>query len=176
MLHNLIRKDYCILLTCQHLWVSLSISGAFLIAQLVKNLPAMRETWVRSLSWEDPLEKGRATHSSILAWRIPWTIQSDMTECLSLHFTSLHFTINPWVGKIPWSRKWQPTPVFLPGKLHGKRSLEGQHPWSCKESDTSKPLNTHIHMQALSEYQLHCHLYQLWRNTDVAYETLLKTC
>ena len=43
------------------------------MAQLVKNLPAMRETWVRSLGWEDPLEKGKATHSSILAWRIPWT-------------------------------------------------------------------------------------------------------
>ena len=44
------------------------------VAQLVKNLPAMRETWVRSLGWEDPLEKGKATHSSILAWRIPWTV------------------------------------------------------------------------------------------------------
>ena len=47
---------------------------ASLVAQLVKNLPAMRETWVHSLGWEDPLEKGKATHSSILAWRIPWTV------------------------------------------------------------------------------------------------------
>ena len=45
--------------------------GASLIAQLVKNPPAMQETLVRSLGWEDPLEKGKATHSSILAWRIP---------------------------------------------------------------------------------------------------------
>ena len=45
-----------------------------LIAQLVKNLPAMRETWVPSLGWEDPLEKGKATHSRILAWGIPWTV------------------------------------------------------------------------------------------------------
>ena len=43
------------------------------MAQTVKNLPAMQETWVHSLSWEDPLEKGMDTHSSILAWRIPWT-------------------------------------------------------------------------------------------------------
>ena len=43
------------------------------MAQMVKNLPAMWKTWVRSLAWEDPLEKGMATHSSILAWRIPWT-------------------------------------------------------------------------------------------------------
>ena len=47
---------------------------ASLVAQLVKNLPAMQETWVWSLGWEDPLEKGMATHSSILAWRIPWTV------------------------------------------------------------------------------------------------------
>ena len=47
---------------------------ASLVAQLVKNLPSVRETWVPSLGWEDPLEKGKATHSSILAWRIPWTV------------------------------------------------------------------------------------------------------
>ena len=45
-----------------------------LVAQMVKNLPAIHETWVQSLGWEDPLEKGKATHSSILAWRIPWTV------------------------------------------------------------------------------------------------------
>ena len=44
---------------------------ASLMAQMVKNLPAVRETWLRSLSWEDPLEEGMAVHSSILAWRIP---------------------------------------------------------------------------------------------------------
>ena len=47
--------------------------GASLVAQMIKNLPAMRETQVQSLGWEDPLEKGMATHSSILAWGIPWT-------------------------------------------------------------------------------------------------------
>ena len=49
----------------------LQCSWTSLVAQLVKNLPAMRETWVRPLDWEDPLEKGKATHSSMLAWRIP---------------------------------------------------------------------------------------------------------
>ena len=63
----------------------LQYSWASLVAQLVKNLPTMRETWVRSLGWEDPLEKGKATHSSILTWRIPWGHkQSDTTEPLSL--------------------------------------------------------------------------------------------
>ena len=52
----------------------LQYSWAPLVAQLGKNPPAMRETWVRSLGWEDPLEKGEATHFSILAWRIAWTI------------------------------------------------------------------------------------------------------
>ena len=45
--------------------------------KMVKHLPAMQETWVRSLGWEDPLEKEIATHSSILAWRIPWTKEPD---------------------------------------------------------------------------------------------------
>ena len=51
----------------------LQYSWASLVAQLVKNTPPMQETWVQSLGWEGPLEKGKATHSSILAWRIPWT-------------------------------------------------------------------------------------------------------
>ena len=52
----------------------LQYSWTSIVTLLVKNLPAMRETWVRLLAWEDPLEKGKATYSSILAWRIPWTV------------------------------------------------------------------------------------------------------
>ena len=52
----------------------LQYSWAYLVAQLVKKPPAMQKTWVQSLGWKDPLEKGKATHSSILAWRIPWTV------------------------------------------------------------------------------------------------------
>ena len=58
----------------------LQYSWASLVAQLVKNLPAMWETWVQSLGWEDPMEKGKATHSSILAWRIPWTTVHGVTQ------------------------------------------------------------------------------------------------
>ena len=50
------------------------IKRVSLMAQMVKNLPTLREAWVRSLGWEDPLEKGKPTHSSILAWRIPWNV------------------------------------------------------------------------------------------------------
>ena len=62
--------------TGEEIGYPLQYSWASLVAQLVKNLPVMREIWAQSLGWEDPLEKGKATHSSILAWRIPWTIQS----------------------------------------------------------------------------------------------------
>ena len=54
--------------------LSLKERGASLVAQRLKRLPTMRETWVRTLGWEDPLEKGKATHSSILAWRSQWTV------------------------------------------------------------------------------------------------------
>ena len=54
------------------------------MALMVKNLPAMQETRVRSLGWDDPLEKGMATHSSILAWRIPWTEKSGGLQSMGL--------------------------------------------------------------------------------------------
>ena len=64
------------------------------VAQLVKNPPAKRETWVQSLGWEELLEKGKAIHSSILAWTIPWTVysmgsqESDTTERISLSLST----------------------------------------------------------------------------------------
>ena len=57
---------------------------ASLVSQMVKNLPAMRDTQVQSLGWVDPLEKGMATHSSILAWRIPWTEEPGKLQSLGL--------------------------------------------------------------------------------------------
>ena len=58
---------------------------AFLVAQMVKNLPAIQETWVQSLGWEDLLEKRTATHSSILAWRIPWKEEPEGLLSIGLH-------------------------------------------------------------------------------------------
>ena len=121
------------------LWVSL-------VAQRIKRLPAMQEIQIRSLGWEDPLEKEMATHSSILAWRIPWTeepggLQSTGVTKSRTRLSDFTFTFNfrwlsgkeftcqfwrhrrrvfdPWVGKIPWRRKWQTNAIFLPGKFHG---------------------------------------------------------
>ena len=131
--------------------------GASLVAQLVKNLPAMQETWVSSLGWEDSLEKGMATHSSILAWRIPmnrgawWAtlhgVAKSRTQLEQLSIYTWDFPggasgkepacqsrrckrhgFDPWVKKIPWKRAEQPTPVFLLGKSHGQRSLAGCSP------------------------------------------------
>ena len=62
----------------------ISFCQASLVAQMVKNPPAMQETWVQSLGWEDPLEKGTATHSSILAWRIPWTEEPGRLQSMGL--------------------------------------------------------------------------------------------
>ena len=59
--------------------------GASLMAQKVKNLPAMEEMWVRPLGWEDTLEKGKATHSSILAWEIPWTEDPGRLQSTGSH-------------------------------------------------------------------------------------------
>ena len=81
---------------------------ASLVARRVKNPPVMQETWVQSLGWEDPLEEEMAAHSSMLAWRTPWTEepgyspwgrkQSDTAERLSLHFTHQHL---PFSFSIP---------------------------------------------------------------------------
>ena len=155
--------------------------GASLVAQLVKNPPAMGESGPWSLGWEDPLEKGKSTHSSILAWRIPWTVyspwsckESDTPERLSLSlwwcFTggangkepACQFRrhercgFDPWVGKIPWRKKWQRTPVFLLGESYGQRSLAGYSPWDRKESDVTE-VTEHAHM----------HAYEFWRDTNI---------
>ena len=81
----------------------LQYSLASLVAQLVKNLPAMQETWLGSLDWEDPLEKEKATHSNILAWRIPWTVRSMGSQRIRhdwATFTSLHLELLCTQGKI----------------------------------------------------------------------------
>ena len=87
---------------------------------MVKRLPAMQETWVLSLGREDPLEKEMGTHSSALAWKIPWTEESGRLQSMGSQrvghdcMTSLSlFTF------VHWRRKRQPTPVFLPGESQG---------------------------------------------------------
>ena len=63
--------------------------------------------------------------------------------------------LNPWVRKIPWSRKWQPTLVFLSGKFHGQRSLVGYSLWSCKEPDTTEHTRAHTHTHTHTYTHIH---------------------
>ena len=111
----------------------LVIPCASLVAQRLKGLPAkMRETWVRSLGWEDPLEKEMATHSSILAWRIPWTeepggLQSTGSQRVGHDWSDLAAVAYLVVSFLP--------SVLLPGKSHGRRSLVGcRHDWATSLS------------------------------------------
>ena len=153
--------------------------GASVVAQRLKCLPAMRETWVRSMGQEVPLEKEMATHSSILAWRIPRTEEPGRLQFMGLqsqtrlsNFTFIHREGNgnplqysclentmdggAWWATVHgvakswtrlsnftftfmhWRKKWQPTPVFLPGESQGWQSLVGCHLWGCTESDTTE--------------------------------------
>ena len=73
---------------------------------------------------------------------------------------------NPWVGKIPWRRKWQPAPVFLPGKSHGWRSLVGYSPWGCKESDTTERLH----------YNLFSYLFYWWNLGCLQFSVAVNNC
>ena len=149
-----------------HIW---STRGFSLVAQMVKHLPTMWETWVRSPDGEDPLEKEMATHSSTLAWKIPWE-KTDRLQSMGWQrvghgwATLLHLLqgllrwhsgkepayqfrrhkrsrFDPRIGKVPWRRKWLPISVFLPGKSHGQRSLAGYSLWGHKELDMTEQLN-----------------------------------
>ena len=123
-------------------------SWASLVAQIVRNMLVMRETWVQSLGWEDPLEKGTSTHSSILARRIPWTEEPGSLQSMGSqsqtqlsNFQSYggasgkepvcqcrrckRHRFDPWVRKVPWRKEWQPTQVEKKKKssLNFKMSL-----------------------------------------------------
>ena len=98
-------------------------SWASLVAQPVKNPPAMQETLVQFLGQGDALEKGLATHSSILG--LPWGSDSKQSACTLPGF-------NLWVEKIPWRRAWHPLQYSCLENSHGQRSLVGYSPWGLK--------------------------------------------
>ena len=84
--------------------------------------------------------EAQSLHSLGLLWQL--SQQRIRLQCRRPRFS-------PWVGKIPWRRKWQPTLVFLPGKSHGQRGLVGYSPWGCKESDTTQQPNPQIAIEAV---------------------------
>ena len=86
-----------------------------------------------SATWEAPVLLQRSnTHKKNLPPGLPWWLSGKESTCQCRRCKRLGF--DPWVRKISWRRKWQPTPVFLPGESHGQRSLAGYSPWSHKES------------------------------------------
>ena len=121
----------------QCMWIPIGAMGgiwASLVAQMVKNLPATQETWVQSLGWEDPLEKGMATHSSILAWKIPWTEASGGLQSMGLqesvmieiltYTDTLEAFANNWKLTLLWNRTvLQPLPQS-PDRCPGFTVLE----------------------------------------------------
>ena len=113
-------------------------SRASLITQLVQNLAAMQENPVQILSHEDLLETRKATHSSILG--LPLWLSSQESACQCRRHRR---QFSSWVGKIPWGKKWQLTPIFFPGKSHGQRSLVGYSSWGHKESEMTEHAQTY---------------------------------
>ena len=89
----------------------------------------------------------------ILTWLPRWLSCKESTCQCSRH---RRYDFDPWVGKIPWRRKWQPTPVFLPGTFHGQKSLVGYSPWGHKESDTTDHMYTYTqtHIQTMDYYSV----------------------
>ena len=125
---------------------------ACLVAQLVKNLPAMWETWVQSLGWEDPLEEGMATHSSILVWRIPWTEEPGGPQSMGSqrvrhdwvikHSTHAACGISvPWPATKPQPRQWKCWILTTrrPGDLHSRirRQNFSWWPWVSERMDNN---------------------------------------
>ena len=113
------------------------------IAQLVKNPSAMQErswlhSWVRKISWR----RDRLSIPVFLGF--PGGSVGKESAC-----SGRRSGFDPWVGKITSSRKWQPTPVFLPGEFHGQRSLAGNSPWGCKELDTTKRLILSLYLKSM---------------------------
>ena len=107
----------------------LQYSWASLVAQLVKNLPAMWEIWVQSLGWEDHLDKGKATHSSILAWRIPWTVYSMGLQRVGHNWAT--FTFMEAEAYFLQTRKEATESFLCPGAPQGSAQfyLHLQTPW-----------------------------------------------
>ena len=110
----------------------------------------LEETYFVSITGGDPIRKDLVQHSfwlqPHLTWGLPWWIRWYRV-CLQCRKPGLV----PWVGNIPQSRKWQPTPVLLPGKSHGWRSLIGCSPWGREEWDMTEQLHFHFSLLCIGE-------------------------
>ena len=103
------------------------------------------QNWKRSVFIPIP-KKARTTAQLHISHKLVPIIGGLDGKSICIHCGRPRF--NSWIGKIPWRRKWQPTPVLLPGKSHAWRSLVGYSPWGCKELDTTERLHFHFHTLA----------------------------
>ena len=112
-------------------------NGASLVAQSLKRLPGMWETWVRSLGREDPLKKEMATHSSILVWRIPWAEESGGLQSTGLQKVGHDWatSLSLWLG--PWNGGGNGKPLQY-SCLGNPMDQMGYNLWGHKESDTTE--------------------------------------
>ena len=133
-----------------------------LVAQRLKRQPAMQETWVRSLGQEGPLEKEMATHSSILAWRIPW-----MEEPGGLQSTGSQRVRHDWATSLTHS----PTPVFWPGEFHELYSpwvAKSQHDWATFTFTSLTTEGKHIDFQIRVRFRRQSLSLGTWKETEPA--------
>ena len=107
--------------------------------------PSSSETNLPSLPWASCLLPPESWPSPLPQSHSPFSFMNEVYRRRWRH------RFNSWLGKIPWRRKWQPTPVFLPGKFHGQRSLVGNSPWDVKESDMTEQLSAHTRTHTTSK-------------------------
>ena len=109
------------------------------------------------------MEKAMAPQSSTLAWKIPWMEEPGRLQSMGSlrvrHDWATSLSLSTFMH---WRRKWQPTPVFLPGESHGQKSLVGYSPRGCQESDTTKQLHFHFYFHYFWMVRLFCIYNDLW--------------
>ena len=108
--------------TVVYLWKGIILYWASLLTQMVKNPPAIQETWVRSLGQEDPLEQGKATHSSIWAWRIPWTAESMESQRVRHDWVTLTHSYKGMSDQFTQQYGWL-TYILLSGNSQSQEAM-----------------------------------------------------
>ena len=110
------------------------------------------------------LEKAMASHSSTLAWKIPWKEEPGRLQSMGLRRVRHDWATSlSLFTSMQWRRKWQPTPVFLPGESHGRRSLVGCSPWGHEESDTTEQLHfTSVYVKFCNHSETQFLVYKNW--------------
>ena len=132
---------------CPEVWIYISSWEGNMAAMEVVHRLSNKNFHLSRLVWLLPLTGAPSASSRGQQWPLIWHHSfpggSEGKESICLQYRRPRF--NTWVGKFPWRRKWQPTPVFLPEEFHGQRSLAGYSPLGCKKSDTTEQLTLSLY-------------------------------